>query len=156
MKTLATYQQEMGEVLDKALGGDYDYRSLRKESDDLISRTFSEIEQEVAGEFRGYKDLYHQIRKIFARIRGDEKKCPSGYPDREGVWVKSLGDYHDPKCSVFDKGMFDENKVCNCRPSEEKYAYLSHEHCWNQRQPSACSIPLEKHKQCCLCDLKPN
>lgn len=54
-----------------------------------------------------------------ARIRGDEK-CPSGYPNREGVWVKSLGDYHDPKCSVFDKGIFDENRACNCHPSEEK------------------------------------
>lgn len=28
----------------------------------------------------------------------------------------------------------------------------SHYHCWNQEQPSACGIPLEKHKYCCLCD----
>ena len=27
----------------------------------------------------------------------------------------------------------------------------SHYHCWNQTQPSACGIPLEKHTQCCLC-----
>lgn len=27
----------------------------------------------------------------------------------------------------------------------------SHYHCWNQKQPSACGIPLEKHTQCCLC-----
>jgi len=30
----------------------------------------------------------------------------------------------------------------------------SHTHCWEQEQPSACGIPLEKHNQCCLCDLK--
>lgn len=28
----------------------------------------------------------------------------------------------------------------------------SHYHCWHQEQPSACGIPLEDHKQCCLCD----
>lgn len=28
----------------------------------------------------------------------------------------------------------------------------SHYHCWHQDQPPACGIPLEKHKQCCLCD----
>ena len=29
----------------------------------------------------------------------------------------------------------------------------SHTHCWNQKTP-ACGIPLEKHTQCCLCDVK--
>lgn len=28
----------------------------------------------------------------------------------------------------------------------------SHYHCWHQEQPPACGIPLENHKQCCLCD----
>ena len=27
----------------------------------------------------------------------------------------------------------------------------SHYHCWNQTQPPACGIPLEKHTHCCLC-----
>lgn len=31
----------------------------------------------------------------------------------------------------------------------------SHYHCWDQDQPPACGIPIEKHEQCCLCDLKP-
>lgn len=30
----------------------------------------------------------------------------------------------------------------------------SHTHCWNQGKSLACGIPLEKHKQCCLCDMK--
>lgn len=29
----------------------------------------------------------------------------------------------------------------------------SHHHCWDQKQPPACGIPLDKHTQCCLCDL---
>lgn len=32
---------------------------------------------------------------------------------------------------------------------------FSHYHCWDQKQPSACDIPFDKHKQCCLCDSKP-
>ncbi|MDD5069032.1 MAG: hypothetical protein PHN89_05570 [Candidatus Pacebacteria bacterium] len=28
----------------------------------------------------------------------------------------------------------------------------SHTHCWNQGGKPACGQPLEKHKQCCLCD----
>lgn len=28
----------------------------------------------------------------------------------------------------------------------------SHTHCWAQKQPPACGIPLDKHTQCCLCD----
>lgn len=27
----------------------------------------------------------------------------------------------------------------------------SHYHCWDQKKGPACGIPLEKHKQCCLC-----
>lgn len=37
--------------------------------------------------------------------------------------------------------------------NQPNYSHLSHSHCWDQKQPSACGIPLEKHKQCCLCDL---
>ena len=40
--------------------------------------------------------------------------------------------------------------------SETNYNYLSHTHCWAQYKKhgsSACGIPLEKHTQCCLCDL---
>ncbi len=29
---------------------------------------------------------------------------------------------------------------------------FSHSHCWHQKTP-ACGIPLEKHTQCCLCDV---
>jgi hypothetical protein len=32
------------------------------------------------------------------------------------------------------------------------YERVSHTHCWNN-QPSPCGIPLDKHTQCCLCDL---
>ncbi len=38
---------------------------------------------------------------------------------------------------------------------KEEYNYNrngSHFHCWNQKGSPACNIPLEKHKQCCLCD----
>lgn len=31
---------------------------------------------------------------------------------------------------------------------------FSHTHCWDQKQPSACGIPLEEHEQCCLCPKK--
>ncbi len=33
------------------------------------------------------------------------------------------------------------------------YEHHSHTHCWDQEQPPACGISLEKHTQCCLCDL---
>lgn len=35
----------------------------------------------------------------------------------------------------------------------ENYNHISHSHCWNQKQPSACGIELCTHTQCCLCDL---
>lgn len=37
---------------------------------------------------------------------------------------------------------------------KKDYERHSHYHCWDQDQPPACGIPLEKHEQCCLCDLK--
>src|ERR1035437_1289892 len=40
------------------------------------------------------------------------------------------------------------------KENKEKYSHISHFHCWNQTQPSACGISLEKHNQCCLCDLE--
>lgn len=55
-------------------------------------------------------------------------------------------DYHHEIC--------DEH---HARPKETTtlqsfdYEKVSHTHCWNQKQPSACSIPLANHKQCCLC-----
>lgn len=36
----------------------------------------------------------------------------------------------------------------------DDYEFRSHIHCWHQNQPSACGIPLEEHKQCCLCGLR--
>lgn len=48
---------------------------------------------------------------------------------------------------------------CPTDPSPKKD--YSHSHCWDQEK-SACGIPLENHKQCCLCpatrgtDLHPN
>lgn len=35
----------------------------------------------------------------------------------------------------------------------KKYEHHSHSHCWNQGGKPACGQPLEKHKQCCLCDM---
>ena len=35
---------------------------------------------------------------------------------------------------------------------QEYGSYMSHYHCWHQNQHPACGIPLENHKQCCLCD----
>lgn len=37
--------------------------------------------------------------------------------------------------------------------TEENYSHLSHSHCWDNKD-NPCGIPLEKHTQCCLCDLK--
>lgn len=37
--------------------------------------------------------------------------------------------------------------------AHRQYERISHIHCWNEKQPSACGISLEKHKQCCLCEL---
>lgn len=51
------------------------------------------------------------------------------------------------------KGLLDITKNL-CLIHEKNYNHASHSHCWNQVQPSACGIPLEKHTQCCLCDLK--
>lgn len=28
----------------------------------------------------------------------------------------------------------------------------SHTHCWNRNPVPPCNIPIENHKQCCLCD----
>lgn len=46
------------------------------------------------------------------------------------------------------------NGYCSCHTATTNYERISHFHCWKQKQPSACGIPLEKHEQCCLCDLK--
>lgn len=44
-------------------------------------------------------------------------------------------------------------KAARSEATEKTYARdYSHSHCWDQKQPSACGIPLEKHTQCCLCD----
>lgn len=45
------------------------------------------------------------------------------------------------------------NGVCgHCRLPRPSYSHISHIHCWAQKQPSACGIPLDAHNQCCLCD----
>lgn len=44
---------------------------------------------------------------------------------------------------------------CCHTDSTKKYSHISHSHCWDQTQPPACGIPLGRHEQCCLCDLKP-
>ena len=38
---------------------------------------------------------------------------------------------------------------------QEYGSYMSHLHCFHQDQPPACGIPLENHKQCCLCSAVP-
>lgn len=53
---------------------------------------------------------------------------------------------------------------CDCHaPSDAgvNYSHVSHTHCWEQTMfmvendgKPACGIPLEKHTQCCLCDMK--
>ena len=37
--------------------------------------------------------------------------------------------------------------------SPKEYSHISHTHCWDNPD-NPCGIPLEKHTQCCLCDLK--
>lgn len=47
------------------------------------------------------------------------------------------------------------NKFIEQMCSKEDYdRYYSHSHCWAQGGEPACGIPLETHKQCCLCDTK--
>ncbi len=58
-------------------------------------------------------------------------------------------------CELCDKPMNLGNlpcQICPCHTIKSNYNDYSHNHCWNQKQPSACGIPLEKHTQCCLCD----
>lgn len=42
----------------------------------------------------------------------------------------------------------------NSHQEKKNYEHVSHKHCWNQKGSPACGIPLERHTQCCLCDLK--
>lgn len=57
---------------------------------------------------------------------------------------------------VKDGNRFCSNSKCECHTTPTvNYEHISHTHCWSQKQPSACGIPLDKHTQCCLCDLKP-
>ena len=37
--------------------------------------------------------------------------------------------------------------------TNKDYSHISHVHCWNN-EDLPCGIPLEKHTQCCLCNLK--
>ncbi len=37
--------------------------------------------------------------------------------------------------------------------TNKDYQYKSHTHCWNNKN-LPCGKPLEKHSQCCLCDMK--
>lgn len=39
--------------------------------------------------------------------------------------------------------------------NQTNYNYISHTHCWNNPK-NPCGISLEKHTQCCLCDMKYN
>lgn len=63
-------------------------------------------------------------------------------------------------CKVHDgKFIFCSNAGCKCHNPQEKGEYNyerdgSHNHCWEQKGENkpACGQPLEKHKQCCLCD----
>lgn len=74
---------------------------------------------------------------------------------------KSLGTYRLPAgASDCGNGTCGDGCCVRCGHDEqsifqEKVNYerdYSHVHCWNQESP-ACGQPLEKHKQCCLCDL---
>ena len=42
---------------------------------------------------------------------------------------------------------------CNRSKEEPNYSHLSHTHCWDNKL-RVCHIPMNEHKQCCLCDLK--
>lgn len=44
------------------------------------------------------------------------------------------------------------DKVAQQALKEDYERNWSHTHCWNQEDPPACGISLEKHAQCCLCD----
>lgn len=53
------------------------------------------------------------------------------------------------------RGMQTIDKVLGIIKREDTVPYnqADHSHCWAQKQPPACGIPLEIHKVCCLCEL---
>jgi len=61
---------------------------------------------------------------------------------------------HNKLCSACES----DDPITSCTPScgkyyKEDYNHISHTHCWDNKD-LPCGIPLEKHTQCCLCDLK--
>lgn len=42
----------------------------------------------------------------------------------------------------------------SCVVVEDNYEHHSHIHCFDQKGTPPCGIPLHKHTQCCLCDIK--
>lgn len=46
-----------------------------------------------------------------------------------------------------------ERHYKNVISKDYDYERVSHTHCWNNGPTPPCNIPLEKHEQCCLCDM---
>lgn len=143
MKTLATYQQEarrkfrnhFHEVetrfdVGAGSGSDEGQKEIDKFINDLISRTFSEIEKEAVplgvdddygGEdmdawkkrerIVGYNTCRADILERLARIRGDEKR----YGDK-----KCCDKCWDYDATRADQLCHDTNCPCHSSPSEEK------------------------------------
>jgi len=93
-------------------------------------------------------------------VEGENEVCPNcgagwseatmiGDPEYNDMWL----------CGVCKK-VYGAPKFLNLKPQVKPtpevgktYARdYSHSHCWDQKQPPACGIPLFKHPQCCLCD----
>lgn len=130
---------------------------VKEEAEKLMSELFPpESHREEKKELCG-KIVSSGTRKIDGHACFNEKgKCPIHEDHRERKLPEKL-EIPDKKFVVFGgEVMLAEkfNELIDFLTTEEKenYERYSHIHCWNQDQPSACSIPLEKHTQCCLCD----
>jgi len=74
-----------------------------------------------------------------------EEKMPEEKPIKkltthEQTWYHTRG---------YNQAMEEVKAMLRSLQGKEDY---SHTCCDKQNQPSACGIPLEKHKQCCLCE----
>ena len=79
----------------------------------------------------------------------DEEKC-------RGSQLEYKSNTPRTKCTCLDDNKLTQ-ALCPIHGTptpRTNYNHVSHTHCWEQGGHPPCGIPMEKHTQCCLCDLK--
>lgn len=147
--TVAGVKEAIVREFEDKFGGMILTQSKREKQDKdnaWLASALDRLEAAVRADERekGRASMWEDLKRlILPKAEKFIKKVESGR-------ARSKETYADMKeiAAMFSGG---ETAIRATTPSN--YAHLSHSHCWDQKQPPACGIPLKKHTQCCLCDL---